>query len=201
VGLFAAASLPAVLPKQEPSQAVTSKYIVHHLKRQANRTGVFVEGALLHRMRTGHKPAKLHTGASNKAPVLSKCICCSSCCDKVLPTLAKSMACPPAMPRLPAACARTCVALTTRLRLQGICANKSKASGCKASPANKAVASSYCTCTVGFPREACHHPCRANRHARVNRHAQVRLLRRSTIQRFIQRGSTAVGRTQPYPAA
>ncbi|MNV80921.1 hypothetical protein D3C71_1745530 [compost metagenome] len=62
------------------------------------------------------------------------------------------MAWPPAMPWLPAARASDWVACTMSAGAMGIEASKSKASGCKASPASMAVASSNCTWVVGRPR-------------------------------------------------
>ena len=93
------------------------------------------------------------TAARIKAPVLRPCMCCNCARLKSLPTLAKSMPWPPAMPSLPEARANTCTRcnccaagkFTGRL-------NTSNAKVCKASPTNKAVAWSYCTWQVGLPR-------------------------------------------------
>ncbi|CFP71131.1 Uncharacterised protein [Bordetella pertussis] len=91
---------------------------------------------------------------ASMAPVFMLCMVCSSSRVSMRPTLCRSMACPPAMPWLPAARARTWAACTTSAGAIGMPASSSKASGCRASPASMAVASSNCTCTVGRPRRS-----------------------------------------------
>ena len=88
------------------------------------------------------------------APVFMLCMVCNSSRDSARPTLNRSMAWPPAMPWLPAARANDCVACTISAGAIGIDASRSNASGCRASPASMAVASSNCTWAVGRPRRS-----------------------------------------------
>ncbi len=79
----------------------------------------------------------------------------SSSSDSATPTLARSIACPPAMPSAPAARAsrrhsRACMASGTSS--SGV--SSSKARACSASPASSAWACPNCTCTVGLPRRS-----------------------------------------------
>src|SRR5688572_30709128 len=82
------------------------------------------------------------------------CITSSSGTPRVLPVDSRSICCPPAMPREPAATERV---FTMSSCARGSSANRCsesswKASECSASPTRSAVASSYSTCTVGLPR-------------------------------------------------
>ncbi len=94
--------------------------------------------------------------ADQRAGLLWICMNSSSGSVSDLPTLARSIACPPAMPREPEAIARSLTISNWReaSSFRRCSASSWNASVCRLSPTSSAVASSYCLWQVGLPRRS-----------------------------------------------
>src|SRR6185295_5277889 len=143
VGLTRSASAPVRLPRvwTFPSTSRMSSWIWNARPISAPNS------ASAARCAASVRPEEIapnSTLARISAPVFCRCMRSTSgspiCCF----TDSRSMACPPAMPRVPMASARTC-SISSRAAAEiccGACASTSKARACRASPVRMAVASS-----------------------------------------------------------
>ena len=105
--------------------------------------------------RGGTQAAAISTLARITAPVLRACMSSTCAMSSCLPLTARSIAWPPAMPKVPLAWASRSISRSRIAGEAGSCGSRASswnASGCSASPTSTAVASSKALWQVGRPR-------------------------------------------------